>query len=164
MLGILAIAVVGFWLPAIPPTNSVSARDSVADVLVATSILKDFQRAWDGGDGAKLGSLFTTDGDLVIPTGECFRGRDAISGFYNSAFARGYRGSRTTAALAQIRHVTSDVMIADATWEISGAVSASGVSRPAEHGILAAVLQRVGGRWRVAALREQTSATRLARQ
>lgn len=159
---ISAIALVAFNLHGPLATQPVAARDSVADVRVAQTLLTNFEHAWHAADGAKLGSLFTSDGDLVIPTGELMHGQAKIAGFYNSAFDHGYRGSTTTASIAQIRHVTRDIIIADATWEISGAVTSAGAAKPPERGILVVVLQRVDMQWCVAALREQTSAIRVA--
>ncbi|HEY8310193.1 MAG TPA: SgcJ/EcaC family oxidoreductase [Gemmatimonadaceae bacterium] len=139
------------------------SRDSVADVRAATTLLDEFKQAWHSADGVKLGSLFTEDGDLVIPTGELFHGRSKIAGFYNSVFAHGYRTSSTSASVVQLRHVTGSVMIVDATWEISGAVATNGTPKPVERGILSVTLKREGTRWLVDALREQTSATKIAR-
>ncbi len=164
MLGLLTIATVVLWLPnASTITHVASSRDSVTDVRVATSLLDEFKQAWRSADGATLGSLFTEDGDLIIPTGELLRGQAKVAGFYTSVFAHGYRGSSTSATIAQIRHITDDIMLVDAEWVISGAVTAEGASKPPERGILAVILKRNGAQWRVAALREQASATRVAR-
>jgi uncharacterized protein (TIGR02246 family) len=164
MLGLMTVATIALWLPNVSMTTRAAASpDSVTDVAIATQVLTEFKQAWQAADGSRLGSLFTTDGDLVIPTGELLHGQASVAGFYTSVFARGYRGSSTTAAIAQIRHITDDVMLVDATWEISGTVTADGTAKPPERGILAVILKREGKRWLVAALREQTSATRVAR-
>ncbi len=162
MYPIWAIALVAFNLNGPFATQPVAVRDSVADVQAAQTLLTNFEHAWHAADGAKLGNLFTGDGDLVIPTGELMHGQAKIAGFYNSVFDRGYRGSTTTARIAQVRHVSRDIIIADATWEISGAVTTAGAAKPPERGILVVVLKRVDKQWRVAALREQSSATRVA--
>jgi uncharacterized protein (TIGR02246 family) len=166
MLSVLALAAV-VWLPgasprsAPPRTNVASSRDSVTDARAARKLLDDFKQAWHSADGVKLGNLFTEDGDLVIPTGELVHGRSRVAGFYSSVFARGYRGSSTSAVISQLRHITDNLIIIDATWEITGAMTAKGAPKPPERGILSVTLKRDGDRWLIDALREQTSATRI---
>lgn len=164
MFGFLAVASIALSLPnASMTTHLASSPDSVADVRAATMLLTEFKQAWQSADGARLGSLFTRDGDLIIPTGELLHGQAKVAGFYTSVFAHGYRGSSTSATIAQIRHITAGIMLVDAEWEISGAVTADGASKPPERGILTVILKRQGARWLVAALREQTSATKVVR-
>jgi uncharacterized protein (TIGR02246 family) len=164
MFGLLAVATIALSLPnASMTTHVIASRDSVTDVRVATRVLAQFKQAWQSADGPRLGSLFTKDGDLIIPTGELLHGRANVAAFYTSVFTRGYRGSSTSATIAQIRHLTNDIMLVDAEWEIEGAVAADGSVKAPERGILTVILKRDGARWLVAALREQTSATRVAR-
>jgi uncharacterized protein (TIGR02246 family) len=164
MFGLLAVATFALSLPNAPmTTRRASSPDSVADVRVATNLLAEFRQAWQSADGSRLGSLFTADGDLVIPTGELLHGQAKVAAFYTSAFAHGYRGSSTSASIAQIRHITDDIMLVDAEWEISGASTPDGASKPPERGILTVILKRDGARWLVAALREQASATKVVR-
>lgn len=163
MLSVLALAAVAWFPNASLHANVMPSRDSAADTRAANALLNDFKQAWRSADGVKLGNLFTEDGDLIIPTGELLHGRSKVAGFYNSVFAHGYRGSSTSAVISQLRRVTDNVMIVDATWEISGAVTAKGASKPSERGILSVTLKRDGARWLVDALREQTSATRIVR-
>jgi uncharacterized protein (TIGR02246 family) len=164
MFGLLAVATIALSLPnASMTTHMTSSRDSVTDVRIANNLLAEFKQAWQSADGSRLGSLFTTDGDLVIPTGELLHGQAKVAAFYTSAFAHGYRGSSTSATVAQIRHITDDIILVEAEWEISGAVTADGASKPPERGILTVILKRDGARWLVAALREQESATKVVR-
>jgi uncharacterized protein (TIGR02246 family) len=164
MLGFLTMATIALSVPNASMVSQVaSPGDSVGDVRIATRLLDEFKEAWHSADESRIGSLFTEDGDLVIPTGELLHGKAKVAGFYASAFAHGYRGSNTSATIAQIRHLADDIMLIDAEWEISGAVTADGASKAPERGILFVILKREGTQWLVAALREQASATRVAR-
>jgi hypothetical protein len=49
----------------------------------------------------------------------------------------------------------------DGSWSITGAHTAKEEAAPAENGIFSIVAVKDGGSWRIAALREQTSARAL---
>ncbi|MDQ2930370.1 MAG: SgcJ/EcaC family oxidoreductase [Gemmatimonadota bacterium] len=134
---------------ALPDTNA---------AIVVRASMKQFADAWNRADAAALAHLFTDDGDLVIPEGLLLHGRLAVQDFYASAFARGYAGSTTQADVAQLRAIAPGVMLLDATWSITGAKNTKGEPRPAERGILTAVVVKRAGRWQLAALREQEGA------
>ena len=133
----------------------------LADTAGIRSVVSAFATAWGRADAAAIASLFTVDGDLVIPTGLQVRGRAHLHDFYASAFAKGYAGSTTTADITRIREVAPDVMVVDASWSIIGAKLTQGKATPPERGILAAVIVKSTGRWWIAALREQEGAAAL---
>ena len=153
---------------AMPSSGSGAERvsalsDSIAlvDTAAIRSVVRSFADAWGRADAATIASLFTADGDLVIPTGLQVHGRAHLRDFYASAFARGYAGSTTTAKVMLIRKIAPDVMVVDAVWSIDGAKLTSGKPMPPERGILAAVIVNDVGRWWIAALREQEGAAAL---
>ncbi len=125
------------------------------------NLIPAFTDAWSRGDGQALASLFAPDGDLMIPTGNIFSGREAISGFYTSVFANGYRGSKGAGEIARVRFVQPNVAVGDGTWSIRGAHDKEGKEAAAEKGVFTFVAVKQGEQWRISALREQTSATGL---
>jgi uncharacterized protein (TIGR02246 family) len=139
--------------------NSDSAAP--ADTAGIRAVVRAFADAWGRADAAAIASLFTMDGDLVIPTGLQVRGRTRLRDFYASAFANGYAGSTTTADITRIRKIEPDVMVIDASWSIVGAKLPLGNASRPERGILAAVVVKSAGRWWIAALREQEGAAAL---
>ena len=147
------------------PVNARAASGSPdtlpADTTGIRSVVHAFADAWGRGDATAIASLFTADGDLVIPTGLQVRGRSNLRDFYASAFAKGYAGSTTTADIVRIRKIAADVMVIDASWSIVGAKLPQGKASPPERGILAAVIVRSEGRWWITALREQEGAAAL---
>jgi len=131
---------------------------ALTDTSEIRSVVGAFADAWGRADAAAIASLFTPDGDLVIPTGLQVRGRTHLHDFYASAFAKGYAGSTTAADITRIRAIAPGVMVVDAAWSIIGAKLSPGKVNPPERGILAAVIVKSTGRWWIAALREQEGA------
>lgn len=125
------------------------------------ALIPAFTDAWNHAQADGIAALFADGGDLVIPTGETFRGRVEIGAFYKSAFARGYRGSVGEAQIVYFRFLGPEVALIDGTWSITGAHDEQQKTRPAERGVFTAVIVQQHGEWRINALREQTSATEL---
>ena len=112
--------------------------------------------AWNQADAGGIAGQYETTGDFVSPDGMHAGGRQQIESFYRGAFAGGYAGSRATATVAHVRNLSGEVALVDGSWTIEP-TPASKVRQP-EAGLFFAVLHRRGGRWQIAALREQSSA------
>ena len=125
-------------------------------------LIPQFLDAWGHADAAQLASVFAPDGDLIIPTGNVFSGREAIGAFYSSVFQNGYKGSRATGVIERMRFITPDIAIADGRWTIAGAHDQDGKDAPTERGIFSVIVARKRSRWLMSALREQTSAVTLS--
>lgn len=122
---------------------------------------RSFAAAWNRADAKGISESFALDGSLVIPQGAMIQGRAGIEAFYRDVFSRGYQGSRAASSIKRIRYLREDVAVVDGEWDIEGAHDAAGNPREAERGIFFAVLLRAKGKWFIAALREQTSATEI---
>lgn len=95
----------------------------------------------------------------MSPDGILAEGRREIETFYRAAFARGYARTNAMAKLAHVRYLSATLALVDGTWRIEP-TGTSKVSQP-EVGLFFAVLHYQGGRWWIAALREQSSARTL---
>lgn len=115
--------------------------------------------AWNHADAHAIAAQYETTGDFVSPDGMHATGRQEIEAFYAGAFARGYAGSRATATLAHMRNLSGTIALVDGAWRIEPTPTSK--VRQAEAGLFFAVLHRHGGQWRIAALREQSSASTL---
>lgn len=124
-------------------------------------LIPEFAATWERADGPGLASFFAPDGDLIIPTGQVFSGREAIGNFYSSVFGNGYKGSTGSGQIARLRFVGSEVAVGDGTWSITGARDKTAKPAPPERGVFTFVATKQTGRWYISALREQTSATSL---
>lgn len=131
------------------------------DEIQVRNLIPAFTDAWARSDAPGLASLFAPDGDLMIPTGNLFSGREAISVFYASVFVNGYRGSKGAGEIARVRFVQPNVAVGDGTWSITGVHDKDGKEAAAERGVFTFVAVKQGDQWRISALREQTSATDL---
>lgn len=124
-----------------------------------TGATTSFTDAWNRSDWEDIARVFMKDGTLVIPDGTIFEGRSSIEAFYRDVFSRGYRGSQARSAVKRVNILPGGTAVVDGEWSIEGARAANGELRNPEHGIFCAVLVRQNNAWRIAALREQTSAT-----
>lgn len=123
------------------------------------ALLPRFMQAWSAGDARGIAALFAPDADFVSPDGIKASGRSNIEMFYAAAFARGYAGSQGVGEVVSTRMIGPDMALIDGRWRISGARTEAGQARPAERGILAAVLRKDADGWRIVALREAKGAS-----
>jgi uncharacterized protein (TIGR02246 family) len=121
--------------------------------------LRTYLSAWSHSDARTISAQFTDDGDFISPQGILARGRARIAAFYGTAFKSGYAGSLATFDLARVRVIRPGIFFVDGSWTITNARNIDGRPRAPERGIASAVIVREAGAWRVAALREQSSAT-----
>jgi uncharacterized protein (TIGR02246 family) len=122
-------------------------------------VIAEILAAWNRADAHAIAAQYEANGDFVSPDGMHAEGRQAIQAFYAGAFARGYAGSRATADMLHVRNVTGSIAVVDGSWSIEPTPASKVQQR--EAGLFFAVLHRHGGRWSIAALREQSSATSL---
>lgn len=145
------IAAAGF-----SPSPAAPARDAML------APLEDgFVGAWRRADPERLADNFTPEGDLVTPTGAHAAGRAAIAAFYGRVFEAGYKGSAVAFTPRLERRIAPGAAIIDGEWRITGIRGPQGAPVGEEHGLAAAVLVKTAAGWRIAALREQTSGSKL---
>ena len=144
----------------------VAATAAVAGVAagpqtVAMTTFRAYLAAWNRADAHAIAAQFAPDGDFINPTGYYARGPAEVEAFYKSAFSRGYAGSVGGFTPKAIRSITRDAIAADGVWSIKGARGPDGKVQAPEGGLATAVLVRGRQGWRVALLREQSSAQAL---
>lgn len=138
--------------------NALAGPRTTAGRAVAP-VIASILAAWNRADAHAIAAQYATKGDFVSPDGMHATGRQEIETFYRGAFSRGYAGSRATAAVSHVRDLTGAIALVDGAWTIEPTPT-SKVRQP-EAGIFVAVLHWQGGRWWIAALREQSSARNL---
>jgi uncharacterized protein (TIGR02246 family) len=116
---------------------------SGGDEAAVREVVKKYVDARDHQDAAATEALFTGDADQLVSTGEWRKGRpEVVKGtMASSANSSGKR----TITLTSVRFVTADVAIADGRYEIAGA--------EARKMWTSLTVVRVGGVWRIAAIR-----------
>jgi uncharacterized protein (TIGR02246 family) len=127
----------------------------------ATQVFKDYLQAWDRADAQAIAAQFAPDGDFINPTGFYARGPAEVESFYRAAFDHGYAGSKGGFIVKAIRPIARGVIAVDGVWSIEGALDPTGRAKEAERGLATGILVLRPEGWRVALLREQSSAQTL---
>ncbi|WP_410673442.1 SgcJ/EcaC family oxidoreductase [Amycolatopsis sp. cmx-4-68] len=116
------------------------------------AVLGRLTQAWNDGDAAAYGRLFTDDADYVTFFGLNFPGREAIESSHRALFEGPLKGSKLTGALgatAKVRFVRPDVTVVVA----GGGSSLTGTDTPDEgrESTVSFVLVREDGEWLITA-------------
>jgi uncharacterized protein (TIGR02246 family) len=116
------------------------------------AVLNRLAEAWNAGDAAAYGRLFTEDADYVTFFGMNFPGREAIESSHRALFEGPLKGSTLTGQLgaeARVRFVRPDVAVVLA----GGGSSLAGADVPDEGraSTVTFVLVRDGGEWLITA-------------
>jgi uncharacterized protein (TIGR02246 family) len=74
---------------------------------------------WNAGDPEAYASVFTADADYVTFLGSHYKGRKAIAASYAPLFKKLLKGSRLDAEITQLRFLTSDVALIQATAAVT---------------------------------------------
>lgn len=83
----VGVALVGFALAACGgPTQDVFGKEDLAAIQKLTD---EFVAAYNAKDSAKIASLFTGTGSLMVPNSAVIRGPDPIKGYYELRFGQG---------------------------------------------------------------------------
>ncbi|KDN22939.1 SgcJ/EcaC family oxidoreductase [Amycolatopsis rifamycinica] len=125
---------------------SATAEADVRDVL---GRLVD---AWNSGDAAAYGRLFTEDADYVTYFGRNLPGRETIEGSHRALFEGPLKGSKLTGSLggeAKVRFVRPDVAVV----VVGGGSSLTGseVADAGRESTVSFVLVREEGEWLITA-------------
>jgi uncharacterized protein (TIGR02246 family) len=114
-------------------------------------IVQKYMDARDHQDAHALESLFTTDADQLVSSGEWRKGRDAV---VNGTLASSRNtGGQRTITVESVRFLSNDVALADGRYELTGL--AGGESRKMWTTLLA--FHTPEG-WRIAAIRNMLPA------
>ncbi len=126
-------------------------RPSTGEEAAVRDVVKQYLDARARRDVEALGALFTEDADQLVSSGEWRKGREAIvkGTLASSAQTAGAR----TIVIQTVRFPSRDVAIADGPYEIAG-----GQDSPARKMWSAFVMVRVGGAWKISAIRNMLPA------
>lgn len=118
------------------------------DEQAVTAVIAAREAAWNAGDTEGYAQLLTEDADIVSATGRPAQGREALLKLYAEQHATAYAGVRTHTKVTSVRMLGKDVALADVAYELEG-----GKVDAIRKGLIAFVLRRDAGRWRIAAIR-----------
>jgi len=106
------------------------------------------EAAWNTGDTVAYAQLLTEDADIVSATGRPARGRKAVLKLYAEQHANVFDGVITRTRVTHVRMIGKDTALADVSYELAG-----GKVDAIRRGLMAFVLRKDAGRWRIAAIR-----------
>lgn len=115
---------------------------------VATSILEQAERAWNLGDGASYGALFTDDSDFVNVRGEHHRGSAAIGHGHQAIFDSIYAGSTVRYRVDAARLLSPGLVLAVASATLD---APHGPLQGINHSRITMVIAQQDEDWRVTA-------------
>jgi uncharacterized protein (TIGR02246 family) len=104
--------------------------------------------AWNAGDTTAYAQLLTEDADILSATGRPARGREALLKLFAEQHANIFAGVQSHARVTHLRMLAKDVALADVSYELEG-----GKVDAIRRGVMAFVLRKDAGRWRIAAIR-----------
>jgi uncharacterized protein (TIGR02246 family) len=133
---------------------AVQAKEPAArsgDAEAIRQLYARYDAAWNKGDFAGLAMVWADDADHVEPDGRAIKGRAAIAKELGQRLATDLKGTRSQQTITDIRFVTSDVAVVDATYEVSGAHDAQGQSLPALQGRYVDIWLKHAGKWHIVA-------------
>ena len=119
-----------------------------ADEKAITALVAAREAAWNAGDVAAYRELLTEDADIVSATGRAARGRDAFLKLYAEQHEGALAGAVTHTRVTHVRMLSDDVALADVAYEMRGGKVAT-----IRRGVMAFILRRDNGRWRISAIR-----------
>lgn len=155
----IPILVLAMTLAGPIPAGARSVSDGASRA--AREISAAYVLAWNAGDPHRIAQLFARNADFINPDGIHADGRREIQAFYASAFQSGYTGSKGEGGIVAVRAIARTLAIIDGQWRISGAKNPDGSPRAVEQGILTGIIERTAHGWRILALRESASATKI---
>ena len=137
----IAILLAALPLAAQPPVGETAVRDLVAR----------YVNAREHRDAAAVQSLFTTDADQLVSSGEWRKGRDAV--VRGTLASSESTGGHRTITVESVRFLGPDAAIADGRYEISALAGGQ-----ARHMWTSIVCVRTPDGWRIAAIRNMLPA------
>ena len=128
--------------------KATEAAKPTADEAAIRAVISDrFLAGWNAHDAHLFASAFAPDADFTNVRGVGASGRDKIEQFHAQAFQTIFLQSHQTANVKKIRFLKPDVAVVDVVWEMTGALTPEGVSRPVRTGLLDLVFTSSGGIW-----------------
>lgn len=126
-----------------------AVSDEAAAEAAIQRLVDDFTVAWSQGDAQAIAALFAGDGDMVAPDGEMLQGAAAIEARYAELFQGMYKGTEINIQPTSMRFLEPDVVVADGSYQITGARDAEGQELPATRGLYTNILIKDAGQWRI---------------
>jgi uncharacterized protein (TIGR02246 family) len=148
---LIAIVLAALGIP-ITAKATGDANHAADEAAISAVITDRFLAGWNAHDAHLFASAFAPDADFTNVRGMSASGRENIEQFHAQAFQKMFMQSHQTAEVKKVRFLKPDVAIVDVRWEMTGALTPDGVSRPVRTGLLDLVFTSSSGSWLIAVM------------
>jgi uncharacterized protein (TIGR02246 family) len=136
----------GKFAAAMPQNSTANAQDKDRAAIAQT--VANSVNAWNLHDAHAFAMTFTEDADFTNVAGIHANGRASVEAFHAPRFAGVFKDTHETAAIRSIRFLRTDLASVDIDWQMTGAKTPDGASRPPRKGLLDWVMARQSdGSW-----------------
>lgn len=119
--------------------------DPQADAAAIRALLDQLTEAWNRGDGAAYGALFTEDASYITYLGTLYTGSHDIGRAHQALFDSFLKGTRLASEIVGIRFHGADTAVVTTRGDTYK-------NKPAKlRKLQTFTVVRIGGRWRIAA-------------
>jgi len=148
------IAVVGALALASSLTVAAAAQDASDDEAALKEMAGKWAEAWNKGDVAAIGAMYTEDADYIDIYGKAYKGRPAIEAAIKEINSSVFEGSKMNIESVATHPVKPDVVVGDSVWEVTGVPESEGPAPPSK-GEATVVFVKTDGGWKIAAHRSR---------
>jgi uncharacterized protein (TIGR02246 family) len=135
----------------LPLSSGAQPHASADEESLIRAVVQKYMDAREQQDAQALEALFTSDVDQLVSSGEWRRGRNEL--VRGTLASSQNAGGKRTITVVSVRHLASDVALADGRYELAGL--AGGETRKMWTTL---VLTRAPEGWRIAAIRNMLPA------
>lgn len=114
------------------------------------------QESWNSHDIKAYAALFTEKADVVNVLGWWWKDRAELEAKLSRAHGFVFKKSTLTIGEVDVKFLTPGIAVVHARWQMTGAMSPDGSHTP-EIGIQTQVLQKLDGKWLIAAFQNTDS-------
>jgi uncharacterized protein (TIGR02246 family) len=118
-------------------------RAKQSDLDAIESLVDGLQAGWNLGDAKQFSAQFDADGGFTNVLGMVYYGQESFKERHDAIFKSVYKGSKSRFAIAKLRFIRPDVVIADVDAEISGFSALPPGIRAGADGVMRSKLQTV---------------------
>lgn len=148
------------------PLADLSALENVAHVILAgqevrravesdslEAFVREYEETWQSHDAERLAGFFTEDSDMIVGILPRISGRAAIETWWGLYFSRIDRGRALSISIDSIRRLSPDIALLNVQTTTGGTHSETSEELESRRARGTWVVTRVGGEWKIAALR-----------
>jgi uncharacterized protein (TIGR02246 family) len=143
---IIALSYFGLMLAASCPAFCQESPDEAIRRRV-----KEYEAAYNAGHADSVAAIYAVNGTHTFANGLTLHGRLEIANGLKEQFAGPFNGTRMAITPLQIRALSNEIAVEEASFTFSGLKDATGTELPAINGLCLVVYQKDGDQWYIAA-------------